>query len=122
MQTINYWVKNTLTLRPGGEILHYQEGEEYDKQQALKRLENQTTWEYQPPTRNAHFTALNCLPVVVGTKWVIPEDVYWYFLELLPPMKREKGGFYCCEASTGNIHSAYYQDANGTYWHCYEEV
>lgn len=73
--------------------------------------------------RSNHFCLLNALPAVVGTKWPITESIYWYFLEILPPLdyRKKTKGFAMCEAKTGNIRSAYYLEA-GQYWHEYVEL
>lgn len=72
--------------------------------------------------RNNHFCMLNSIPVVPGTKWVITEAIYWYFLEILPPMdyRAKSKGFAMSERSHGNVTSAYYFE-NGHYWHEYVE-
>ena len=80
---------------------------------------------YHPANRNSHFTALNCLPVVPGTRWTISAEVYEEMLNCLPPIRRKAGGFYISEANHatagGNIRSAYYSQG-GQYWHEYEKT
>ena len=122
MKTLNYWVENKLVQHDNKEVQHSIISADYEKEQALELLSNQIAWDYHPATRNAHFTALNCLPVVSGTKWAVTENIYLEFLEMLPPITRKAGGFYICEESTQGLHSAYYQDQNGLYWHVYELI
>ena len=74
--------------------------------------------------RKMHFALLNSGMAVAGMRWPVTEEIYWYFLEILPPMDYHKSeGFRICEANgtdpLGNyIRSAYYWE-NGTYWHEY---
>ena len=74
--------------------------------------------------RTMHFALLNSGMAVAGMRWPVTEEIYWYFLEILPPMDYHKSeGFRICEAKgtdpLGNyIRSAYYFE-NGTYWHEY---
>lgn len=96
-------------------------------QEKLDALANEDTEEnriaaFEAIMRNNHFCMLNSIPVVAGTKWVITEDIYWYFLEILPPMEyaKKSKGFAMSEFSQGNVTSAYYHE-NGHYWHEYVE-
>ena len=88
-----------------------------DERQEIKS-ELSEEFRYQPATRNSHYTALNCLPVVAGTKWTVSEEVYDEFLETLPPIYLKKGGFAMSEACTGNVRSCYHA-TGGQIWHEY---
>lgn len=72
-------------------------------------------------TSHKHYFALNMLPAAVGTKWKITEEIHDYFYEMMPPM-RYKRGFCMCEANSGTIHSNYYGDSNGNYWHEWVDI
>jgi hypothetical protein len=127
MKRLNYWVQHDLCLYDGQTEPVDHNSADFHRTEALKDLEAMPDgFTYHPATRNSHFTALNCLPVVVGTRWTVSEDVRDEFLEMLPPITRKAGGFYISEASCagpngGNIRSAYYFE-NGQYWHEYEET
>lgn len=43
------------------------------------------------------------------------EEVYWYFLEVLPPMGFDGKDFAICEFATGNLTNAFFQ-INGRYF------
>jgi len=125
MKTLKYWVQHEVVKYDGRPIEHISQEGDYSKKEAEAVLEamEEDSFVYQPATRNSHYTALNCLPCEPGTRWVISEEVYWEFMEMLPPLTRLAGGFFCPEAGTsckeGNIRSAYYQ-SEGKYWHGYE--
>lgn len=113
------WTIIDLSHRDYDEMIHNDAMQELD---AMQEGHN-----YHPATRNGHITALECLPVIPGTKWVICEASYDEMIGSVPPRTRSAGGFYCGEAncdgpSGGTIYSAYYRDAAGLYWHEYEEV
>ena len=129
MKNVKYWVQYELTQYDSQNEPHLVDRySEYEHKAALEAFaEAPEGFDYKPATRNSHFTALNCLPVVVGTRWAISEEVRWEFLEMLPPIDRPAGGFYISEADCvgpngGNIRSAYYKDSTGQYWHEYEET
>ena len=123
MKTITYYSKIKLMETDNGDIIETLNHSDYAKQDALKALAGGKTQAAE--MRDAHFIALNALPSTPGTRWEISEAIYWEFLEMLPPMTRKAGGFYCCEADhhtkTGVVRSAYYEVA-GKYWHAYEET
>jgi hypothetical protein len=128
MKTIKYWEQIELMERDGGEIVDLRNNSDFYRAEAVRELENMEEGRhyYHPATRNSHYTALNCLPVVVGTRWTVSEEVYFEFLECLPPISRKGGGFYISEASCGspngkNIRSAYYPSGE-LFWHEYEET
>lgn len=129
-KTTNYWKKLEIVQRNdetphvnASGMIKYCDLDTFDREEIEKELSEE--FRHKPATRNSHFTALNCLPAVPGTRWTVSEDVYFEFLEMLPPIPRNKGGgFYISEAQCsapggGNIRSAYYQQG-GQYWHAYE--
>ena len=127
MKNLNYWTKHELHLYDGRTEPVELNGGGFERKEALQVLADMPDGQnYHPATRNSHFTALNCLPVVVGTRWTVNEDIYFEFLEMLPPITRPAGGFYISEASCGgsnggNIRSAYFKEG-GQFWHAYEET
>ena len=128
MKVVIYWEKKELMQADNGRIIDTNNDVEFYRAEAVKVMEEMEEGRhyYQPATRNSHYTALNCLPVVPGTRWTVSEAVYCEFLECLPPISRTGGGFYiseaCCGTASGkNIRSAYYVQG-GEYWHEYEET
>ena len=73
---------------------------------------------------SSHYAALNTLPAVAGTKWVVNERIYLHFYDMLPPAPF-KGGYRVTEPVThtdkGILYSAYYRK-DGKYWHEYVEI
>lgn len=89
-----------------------------------------------PVTREEHFEKLNEMfkteewkdrkydfNSLVGKRWEITEELFWYFLEVLPPVnwKSDSKGesFYMSEALTGNIRSKYIREGS-RYFHEYQ--
>lgn len=86
-------------------------------------------------TRAEHFERLNAyskdpayaartfdFDALVGQRWEIDEETYWYFLEVLPPLAWAGGSFYMSEALTdtakGTITSRY-EKRGARYFHEY---
>lgn len=90
--------------------------EEWERKEIMAELSEE--FNYHKATKNSHYTALNCLPVAVGTKWVVSEDIYLEFLDMLPPIGLKDGGFAIIEASSGDIRSCYFRK-DGAFWHEY---
>jgi len=56
------------------------------------------------------------LPNLLGNRWEIDEEIYWEFLEILPPLAYNKrGGFYMSEFCFDNI-TTLFTKANGKYY------
>jgi hypothetical protein len=68
------------------------------------------TYESEQHYANMNFYNTKKLPAAFmeGLWWEINENIYDYFLEMMPPIYAP-GGFYISEALTGNIHSYYFQ-------------
>ena len=80
-----------------------------------------------PVSRDEHFARINTYPSrpVVGERWEIGEEEYFYFLEVLPPMRWRKipgGSSFCMsEFQVGNITSQYSEEY-GRYFHEFVEL
>ena len=124
--TFDYPIIAKVTLRAGELDIQRQEIDKYAKEEIQEIVdknlkdERENIFEEQM-TQHKHYFALNMLPATVGTKWQITEEIHDYFLEMMPP-KHYKRGFCMCEASSGSIHSNYYGDRSGNYWHEYVDV
>ncbi len=57
---------------------------------------------------------------LIGKRWEINEELWWEFLEVLPPVRWRKDGngesFFISEALSGNIHSKYIREGD-RYFH-----
>lgn len=75
---------------------------------------------YQKFTLADHYAMLNATNEV-GARWPITEEIYYHFLEMLPPMYCARG-FYmseaCYDTEEGVVRSKYYL-SEGKYWHEY---
>ena len=86
-----------------------------------------------PVTREEHFRLLNeyhttpewkegryDFAALVGKRWEIDRDLFWYFLEIMPPVRWTHTlcgeSFFISEALTGNIHSKYIREGD-RYFH-----
>lgn len=76
-------------------------------------------------TFDAHYSALNTLPTVEGTRWLITKNIYEYFMDILPP-RLYRLGYIVPEPVTSNdegkIIYSYYYCKNGQYWHEYTAI
>jgi len=52
------------------------------------------------------------LPSLLNDRWEINEEIYWHFLEMLPPMGQKNGSFYMCEYTFDNITSKFTQEGD----------
>ncbi len=43
-----------------------------------------------------------------GEWWEIDHESFWYFLDILPPLRMPPGGFIMCEFTSGNVTSAFF--------------
>jgi len=43
-----------------------------------------------------------------GEWWEIGEESFYYFLDVLPPLRMPPGGFIMCEFTSGNVTSAFF--------------
>lgn len=81
----------------------------------------------QRMTDDQHFALINVYPSrpIVGERWEIEEETFWYFLEVLPPMRYKRtatGCSFCMsEFQSGNITSQYSEE-NGRYFHEFVEL
>ena len=55
------------------------------------------------------------LPSMLGNPWEINEDIYYHFLEILPPMGFKNGTFYMCEYNFDNI-TAKFTENDGKFY------
>ena len=55
------------------------------------------------------------LPSLLGDRWEIDHDTYWYFLEVLPPLNMTRDGFVFAEYTFGDI-TTRYTEAAGRYY------
>ena len=122
-KNITYFVKKSLMQDDEGVIHDMDDASAWAREDAVSDMGamEDDSFHYQPMTSSSHFTALNCLPVVAGTKWAVSEKIYWEFLEMLPPLGDYRGGFVMSEPDSGSIHSAYYK-SGGSYWHEYIDI
>lgn len=77
---------------------------------------------YEYVTFEAHYSALNTLPTVPGTRWPVSKPIFDYFYDVMPPASFP-GGYIVPEAQTTTddgrtVYSAYYR-RDGHYWHEY---
>ena len=83
----------------------------------------------EPVSREEHFLRLNAwrdtpewkagaydFNQLVGQRWEVTREIYWEFLEVLPPVGMSGGSFYMSEALTGNIRSKYIEEGD-RYFH-----
>lgn len=80
---------------------------------------------YEEIARTNHFAILNAYQGIEGMKWPITKDIYWYFLEILPPIyyRQKTDGFLvgeskCHDQRGREIYSCYYREGE-QYWHEY---
>ena len=90
---------------------------------------------HRPVTREEHFHLLNewnlspewkrdCgfdFASLLGKRWEITKELYWYFLEILPPVRwtgvnSSRESFYMSERLSGNITSKYSREGD-RYFH-----
>ena len=128
MKNMTYWTQHQLGVTDSGQVFGTERMNDFDKEQALKALEEAPEgFNWKPATRNGHYTASQCLPCVVGTRWTVSEEVYNDMLGCLPPLRLPSlcvsqpfvCGFAISEVCTGDIRSAFYKTAGGKYWHEY---
>lgn len=119
-QSITLYTRIELTVRDGVADPIHRPCEKYDIKDALEIADSRRPGMTYEITLQDHMVALNCLPSDIGNKWKITEEIYWYFLEMLPPVYY-KNGFLMSEKVTGDIRSYYYQ-IGGNYYHEYVEV
>jgi hypothetical protein len=76
-----------------------------------------------PVTNDEHYERLNKYPnkPPVGERWEVTEEIYWHFLEILPPLKHTGKEFYMSEFKFGNITSHYFIE-DGRYYHEWSEI
>lgn len=75
------------------------------------------TKEYQEYCRDVGipFVEKENLPSLLNNRWEINEELYWEFLEMLPPVGYTNGCFFMCERLFDNI-SAYFSKEGGKYY------
>ncbi len=55
------------------------------------------------------------LPSLIGNRWEINEEIFWYFLEILPPLSYKNGCFYMSEFCFDDITTKYTQEGDKYY-------
>lgn len=130
MKSMKFWTQHDLMITDAGQRIGFERLTASECKCAEEQIVGVKPFEYHPMTRNAHFTMLNAAPCVAGTRWPVSEEVYDYFLGVLPPMRLPAscvsqpvtGGFAVREADKGNMRSAYYRDTMGRFWHEFVEL
>lgn len=65
----------------------------------------------KPLTLAQHFQKINTYPLPpVGVEWEVTEEVFWHFLEVLPPLAMHKGKFLLSEMQYSTVTMRYRQD------------
>ena len=115
---MTYWTQHDLTLTDDGKFLGAERMSDWYREAALRAIaETPEGFSYHPATLNGGYTALNCLPCVLGSRWVVSEEMYEDQKGFLPPLRLpaecvsqpfvKNSGFAISEYSTGSIRSAY---------------
>lgn len=100
----------------------YQEPTEVDPKfwaavEADPSLENLIALDEEITSIN-HFVMLKTVPALAGVRWPINEQIYWYFLEILPPARMGYHWFTMSEEK-GNGVTSKYEKVGSQYWHEY---
>jgi len=70
---------------------------------------------FQLINRSTNASTHSSIGFKAGHWFETTEDIYWYFLEVLPPMHMGPSGFVMSECTVGNLYHAF-ADFNGRYF------
>ncbi|MGL6551660.1 hypothetical protein ACSZN3_22780 [Aeromonas hydrophila] len=75
---------------------------------------DETSSNYYGLALSEFYALINCVPPVPGTQWVITQEVYDHFYDILPPLPYSNG-FAMSEFSHANVTLAFWRK-NGFLW------
>lgn len=74
---------------------------------------------YENPLVKGHYIYLNS-DIEPFTPWAINKEIYWHFLEMLPPLKYTEGGFLMSEFKKGSITTHFFKKGDEYFCEFYD--